>query len=51
MGLLIRLISGVQPVFTFMGSLWYALPLAFRVVFALFFAVAVSLVLIRTFIL
>lgn len=51
MGLLLRLIGGIQPVFDFMGALWYALPLSFRLVFALFFAVAISLVMLRNFIL
>lgn len=51
MGLLFRLIGGIQPVFDFMGALWYAFPLSVRVVFALFFAVAIGLVMLRTFIL
>ena len=51
MGLLVRLISGIQPVFDFMAALWYALPISVQVVFALFFAVAISLVMLRNFIL
>ena len=51
MGLLIRLITGIQPVFTFMLDLWGAFPLALKVVIALFFAVAIGLVMIRNFIL
>ena len=51
MGLLLRVITGIQPVFTFMGALWSAFPLAVRITVALFFAVAVGLVMIRNFVL
>ena len=51
MGLLVRMITGIQPVFDFMLSLWSAFPLALKLIIALFFAVAVSLVMIRNFIL
>ena len=51
MGLLLRLISGIQPVFEFMLALWSAFPLAMKVVIALFFAVAIGIVMIRNFIL
>ena len=51
MGLLLRLLGGIQPVFDFMGALWYAFPLSVRIVFALFFGLAVGLVMLRNFIL
>ena len=51
MGLLIRLVTGIQPVFDFMLSLWSVFPLAMKLVIALFFAVAVGLVMVRNFIL
>ncbi|WP_165450554.1 hypothetical protein [Intestinimonas massiliensis (ex Afouda et al. 2020)] len=51
MGLLFRLISGIQPVFTFMLSLWSAFPLALKLIIALFFAVAIGFVMIRNLIL
>lgn len=51
MGLLLSLITGIQPVFEFMLSLWSAFPLAMRVVIGLFFAVAIGIVMIRNFIL
>lgn len=51
MGLLIRIVSGIQPVFAFMGIVWSALPLALRVTISLLFALAVGLVMIRNFIL
>nr|WP_325299518.1 hypothetical protein [uncultured Dysosmobacter sp.] len=51
MGLLLRIASGIQPVFTFMGIVWSAFPLALRITIALLFALAVGLVMIRNFIL
>ena len=51
MGLLVRLVTGIQPVFDFMLSLWSAFPLALKLVIALFFAVAVGFVMVRNLIL
>ena len=51
MGLLVRLVTGIQPVFDFMLSLWSAFPLALKLVIALFFAVSVGFVMVRNLIL
>lgn len=51
MGLLIRLVTGIQPVFDFMLALWSAFPLALKLIIALFFAVAIGFVMIRNLIL
>ena len=51
MGLFLRLLSGIQPVFDFMSALWYAFPLSIRIVFVIFFGVAIGLVMIRNFVL
>lgn len=51
MGLLIRLVTGIQPVFDFMLALWSAFPLALKLIVALFFAVAIGFVMLRNLIL
>lgn len=51
MGLLIRLVTGIQPVFDFMLALWSAFPLALKLIIALFFAVAIGFVMLRNLIL
>lgn len=47
MGLLIRVFTGIQPVFKFMGNLWTVFPLPIRIVIGLFMATAVGYVMIR----
>lgn len=51
MGFFVRLITGILPVFTFMGDLWIAFPPAMRVVITLFFSIAVGFVMLRNLIL
>lgn len=47
MGFLIRVIAGIQPVFDFMGGIWYALPFEFRIVCTILFAAACGYIMIR----
>ena len=47
MGLFIRLVSGIEPVFSFMGELWGCMPLAVRLVFTIFFGLAIAIQMLR----
>lgn len=48
---IVRVITGVEPVFTFMSGLWYCFPISFRLVFATLFGAAITFVVLKMFVL